>query len=90
MLAEPIVIGDGDSFLQEPIHVQVADLPELPPLTWTRMAGLRARLQRILVQEPDLSEPVRIELPGLPPLPALDRAQMAQLQMSLECVLKDP
>jgi hypothetical protein len=92
MLAEPIVVPDGDSFLQEPIEINAPGLPELPPLTYTKMARLQARLERLLVIERGLpeSEPIRINEPGLPRLPSLDRAQMAQLQMHLERILKDP
>jgi hypothetical protein len=92
MLAEAIVVPEGDSFLQEPIDITVPGLPELPALTYTEMARLQARLERLLVIKPGLSEsePISINESRLPQLPSLDRAQMAQLQMHLEGVLKDP
>ena len=90
MLAEPIVVPDGDSFLQEPIEINVPGLPELPRLTYTNMARLQVRLQRMQREELGMSESVRVDAPGLPVLPSLDRAQLAQLQMTLECILKDP
>jgi hypothetical protein len=94
MLAEPIVVPDGDSFLQVPIVIHAQGLPRLPALTYTQMARLLAAVERILIDLPNLPErSVRIEdqrLPALPALPAMDSAQWGQLQMHLERILKDP
>jgi hypothetical protein len=91
MLAEPIVVPDGDSFLQMPIVIQASGLPELPALTYTQMARLQATLVRMLVNPPaPPGRPVRIKDPRLPALPAMDAAQRGQLQMELERILKEP
>jgi hypothetical protein len=91
MLAEPIVVPDGDSFLQVPIVIHVPDLPELPALTYTQMARLQATLERMLINPPaPAGRSVRIKDPRLPALPALDAALWSQLQMHLEHILKDP
>ena len=49
MLAEVIVVPDGDSFLQEPIDVNEAGVPHLPPLTWSQMSHLHRELELILI-----------------------------------------
>jgi hypothetical protein len=91
MLAEPIVVPDGDSFLQVPIVIHAPGLPDLPALTYTQMARLQATLERMLVNPPDPPErSVRITDPQLPALPALDTARWSQLHMHLERILKDP
>jgi hypothetical protein len=91
MLAEPIVVPDGDSFLQLPIVIQTSGLPELPALTYTQMARLQATLERMLTNPPaPPGRAVRIEDPRLPALPAMDAAQRSQLQMDLERILKGP
>ena len=91
MLAEPIVVPDGDSFLQVPIVIQASGLPELPALTYTQLARLQAILERMLINAPDPPErPVGIKDPRLPALPALDAAQRGQLQMHLERILEQP
>jgi hypothetical protein len=91
MLAEPIVVADGDSFLQVPIVIHAPGLPQLPALTYTQMARLHATLERMLIDPPDPPErSVRIKDPRLPALPALDTAQRGQLRMQLERILKEP
>jgi hypothetical protein len=91
MLAEPIVVPDGDSFLQMPITIHAPGLPQLPALTYTQMARLQVILERMLVNPPDPpARSVRIKDPRLPALPALDAAQWGQLQMHLDRILKDP
>ena len=91
MLAEPIVVADGDSFLQLPIEIRVSGLPEVPPLTYTQMALLQGKLERLTIHQPGPpAHPVLIEEPRLPALPPLDSAQRAQLRMHLEAVLKEP
>jgi hypothetical protein len=91
MLAEPIVVPDGDSFLQVPVVIQAHDLPALPALTYAQMARLHAILARMLIEPPrPPRRAVRVEDPRLPALPALDAAQRGQLQMHLERILKEP
>jgi hypothetical protein len=91
MLAEPIVVPDGDSFLQQPVVISAPDLPALPALTHAQMARLHATLARLLNDPPGPPErPVRVEDPRLPTLPALDAAQRGQLQLHLERILKEP
>jgi hypothetical protein len=91
MLAEPIVVADGDSFLQVPIVIHVPGLPKLPALTYTQMARLQVSLERMLQDPPaPPGRPVRITDPRLPALPALDAARRDQLRMQLERILKDP
>ena len=91
MLAEPIVVPDGDSFLQVPIVIHAQGLPRLPALTYTQMARLLAAVERILIDPPDPPErSVQIQGQRLPALPAMDSAQWGQLQMHLERILKDP
>ncbi len=90
MLAEAIVVPDGDSFLQEPIDLLVPGLPKLPPLTYTQMAVLQATLERMLLTHRVPRAPrTRIEDPRLPKLPLLDSAERAQLKMHLELILKE-
>jgi hypothetical protein len=91
MLAEPIVVADGDSFLQVPIVIHAPGLPKQPALTYTQMARLQVSLERMLL-DPSAppGRPVRITDPRLPTLPALDAAQRDQLRMQLERILKDP
>jgi hypothetical protein len=91
MLAEPIVVPDGDSFLQMPIVIHTSGLPALPALTYTQMARLRTILERMLLHPPaPPGRSVPIGDPRLPALPALDAAQRSQLQMELERILKEP
>jgi hypothetical protein len=91
MLAEPIVVPEGDSFLQVPIVVHAPGLPPLPALTYTQMARLQATLGRLLINPPGRpARPVQIKDPRLPALPALDAAQWGQVQMHLDRILKDP
>jgi hypothetical protein len=90
MLAEPIVVPDGDSFLQVPIVIHAQGLPRLPALTYTQMARLLVAVERILIDPPDPEWSVQIKDRRLPALPAMDSAQWGQLQMHLERILKDP
>ena len=91
LLAEPIVVPDGDSFLQEPININKPGIPELPPLTWSQMASLHYELELTLGR--GLDQPgERLQITGrtLPKLPPLDSADMAQVKLQLEQILKDP
>jgi hypothetical protein len=91
VLAEPIVVADGDSFLQVPIEIHVSGLPAVPPLTYTQMALLQVKLETMTNHQADPPElSVLIEEPRLPVLPAMDSAQRAQLKMHLERLLKEP
>ena len=91
MLAEAIVVLDGDSFLQESMDINEPGVPELPPLTWSQMSHLHRELELVLRHGPDRPG-VRLQITGrtLPELPSLDSADMAQLKMHLERILKDP
>jgi hypothetical protein len=91
MLAEAIVVADGDLFLQEPMDINEPGMPELPPLTWTQMSHLHRELEFILRRGPDRpGERLQITGRTLPGLPPLDSADMAQVKMHLERILKDP
>jgi hypothetical protein len=91
VLAEPIVVADGDSFLQVPIEIHVPGLPAVPSLTYTQMALLQVKLETMTILQPGPPElSVLIEEPRLPALPAMDSAQRAQLKMHLEQILKEP
>jgi hypothetical protein len=91
VLAEPIVVADGDSFLQVPIEIHVPGLSAVPSLTYTQMALLQVKLETMTIRQPGPPElSVRIEEPRLPALPAMDSAQRAQLKMHLEQILKEP
>jgi hypothetical protein len=52
----PIVLQDGDTFLQEPIGSDVPALPWPPPLTDTELVRPEAGLARI-GQKPDVGGP---------------------------------
>jgi hypothetical protein len=90
MLAEPIVVPDGDCFLQVPVVINAQGLPRLPGLTYTQMARLLAAVERLLNDPPDPERSVQLRDKRLPALPAMDSAQWGQLQMHLERILKDP
>jgi hypothetical protein len=91
MLAEPIVVPVGDSFLQEPIDVNEAGVPHLPPLTWSQMSHLRREVELILDHGSDRpDERLQVKDRTLPELPPLDHAEMAHVKMRLERVLRDP
>jgi hypothetical protein len=91
MLAEPILVPDGDSFLQTPIHITGADLPQLPGLTYLQMRRLHTRLSALVAHSGPWAEPVvLVEDRALPELPKLDRPQAALLATSLERILRDP
>ena len=95
MLAEPITVPEGDSFLQTPIKIVDRALPELPPLTYLQMHRLRDQLAD-LVELPEAG-PEEWQAPvvllhdnALPELPKLDRPQAARLAGDLDRILRDP
>jgi hypothetical protein len=91
MLAEPIVVPDGDTFLQEPQDINEPGMPRLPQLTWTQMACLHREIELILVREPDRAV-ARVQITSwmLPKLPLLERADLAHVERRLEEALHQP
>jgi hypothetical protein len=90
MLAEPIIVPDGDSFLQTPIRLADDTLPALPSLTYLQMRRLGAHLAALAGDEGPWAQPVLIDDSALPELPKLDRAQVARLAALIAGVLGDP
>jgi hypothetical protein len=91
MLAEPIIVPDGDSFLQTPIKLSHDGLPELPRLTYLQMRRLGSHLTGLTGgDDGPWAQPLLIDDSALPELPKLDRAQVARLAAVIEGVLGDP
>src|SRR4051812_40749621 len=91
MLAEPITIPDGDSFLQTPIKIVDRALPELPRLTYLQMHRLRDQLADLVDRPEEWQAPVvLLHDNALPELPKLDRPQAARLAGDLDRILRDP
>jgi hypothetical protein len=91
VLAEPITVPDGDSFLQTPIKIVDGALPELPRLTYLQMRRLRDQLRVLVGRNGSRAEPViLVDDHALPELPKLDRPQAARLATDLDRILRDP
>ena len=90
MLAEPITVPDGDSFLQTPIKLVDDALPDLPGLTYLQMRRLGARLAGLAGDDGPWAQPVLIDDSALPALPKLDQAQVGTLASLIRTVLADP
>jgi hypothetical protein len=91
MLAEPITVPDGDSFLQTPIQIIDGELPELPRLTYLQMRRLHAQLVALVGRAGPWAEPViLVDDRTLPELPKLDRPQASRLATDLDRILRDP
>jgi hypothetical protein len=91
VLAEPITVPDGDSFLQTPIKLVDEALPALPGLTYLQMRRLGAHLAGLAESDDGpWAQPLLIDDSALPELPKLDRAQVARLAAVIEGVLGDP
>ena len=91
LLAEPITVPEGDSFLQTPIKLIDGDLPELPRLTYLQMRRLHDQLVGLVGRTGPWPEPViLVDDRALPELPKLDRTQAARLATDLDRILRDP
>jgi hypothetical protein len=91
VLAEPITVADGDSFLQTPIQLADDALPDLPGLTYLQMRRLGARLAGLSGGDGPWAQALfLIDDSALPELPKLDRAQVVRLATVIEGVLGDP
>jgi hypothetical protein len=91
VLAEPITVPDGDSFLQTPIKIVDRALPDLPRLTYLQMRRLHGRLVALIRRNGSRAEPIiLIDDPALPELPKLERPQAARLATDLDRILRDP
>jgi hypothetical protein len=90
LLAEPITVPEGDSFLQTPIKLIDGDLPELPRLTYLQMRRLHDQLVGLVGRTGPWPAPVVLVDRALPELPKLDRTQAARLATDLDRILHDP
>jgi len=91
MLAEPIIVPDGDSFLQLPVTLADDALPTLPALTYRQMRRLRDQLAGLAGGDGPWAQPfVLIDDGALPELPKLDWAQVTRLAGLVDRALRDP
>lgn len=91
MLAEAIIVPDGDSFLEEPMDINDVGLPQLPRLTWSQMARLHRDLELLLADESARGQgPTRVADTRLPQLPRFEDEEMVQVMCHIERIMRVP